>query len=287
MPRRMERAVARGVRGMATLALIAGSLAFDIAPIQAQQPPAARTHGPAVPVSVAKVVRQDVPVWLHGLGTVQAANAVTVRPRVDGTLMQVPVTEGQEVKQGALLAVIDPRPFQAALDIAMAKRQQDEALLANAKADLARYTSLARQDFASRQQVDTQKAQVIQLTAAIAGDAAQVEAAQLNLSYCYMTAPFDGRVGLRNIDPGNLVHAGDATGIMTLTQIHPISVTFTLPQQDLPQVNTAMAQHRLPVAAFAGDDSTELDRGTLLTLDNAIDPATGTIRLKATFPNER
>ena len=191
------------------------------------------------------------------------------------------------MKQGDLLAVIDPRPYQAALDAAGAKRQQDQAQLANAQADLARYSSLARQDFASRQQVDTQQALVKQLTATIAGDAAQIEAAQLNLSYCYITAPFDGRVGLRNVDPGNLVHASDATGIMTLTQIHPIAVIFTLPQDDLPRVNAAMAARRLPVLAFAGNDATELDRGELLTLDNTIDQSTGTIRMKAVFPNQR
>jgi len=201
--------------------------------------------------------------------------------------MKVPVIEGQEVRQGDLLAVIDPRPFQAALDAALAKRQQDQAQLANAQVDLSRYSSLARQNFASHQQVDTQQAQVKQLTASIAGDAAQVEAAQLNLSYCYVTAPFDGRVGLRSVDPGNLVHATDAIGIMTLTQIHPIAVTFTLPQEDLPQVNAAMAQRRLTVAALAGNARAELDRGSLLTPDNAIDPSTGTIRMKAVFPNLR
>ena len=289
MPRRMERAVARGVRGLTALALVLGgvSVTFGTPLLRAQPAPAAPGIGPAVPVSVATVRRQDVPIWLRGLGAVQAFNAVTVRARVDGTLTKVPVTEGQEVKQGDLLAVIDPRPFQVALDVASAKRQQDQAQLANAQADLARYSSLARQDFASRQQVDTQQAQVKQLTAAIAGDTAQVEAAQLNLGFCAITAPFDGRVGLRSIDPGNLVHATDATGIMTLTQIHPIAVTFTLPQDDLPRVNAAMAARRLPVLAFAGNDATELDRGMLLTPDNTIDPSTGTIRLKAVFPNQR
>ena len=287
MPRRMERAVARGLRGMAALALVFGSVTCGTRLLRAQPAPAARAPGPAVPVSVAKAVRQDVPIWLRGLGAVQAFNAVTVRARVDGTLTKVPVTEGQEVKQGDLLAVIDPRPFQAALDAALARRQQDQVQRANAQADLARYSSLARQDFASRQQVDTQQALVKQLTATIAGDAAQVEAAQLNLSYCFITAPFDGRVGLRNVDPGNLVHATDATGIMTLTQIHPITVTFTLPQDDLPRVNAAMAQRRLPVLAFAGNDATELARGELLTPDNTIDQSTGTIRMKAVFSNQR
>ena len=150
---------------------------------------------PAIPVSVARATRQDVPIYLHGLGTVQALNTVTVRARVDGTLMQVPVTEGQIVKQGTLLAVIDPRPYQATLDQAVAKKAQDEAQLSNAKLDLQRYAMLARQDFASHQQVDTQQAQVSQFTAALKGDDATIEAAQLNLSFCYITAPFDGTAG--------------------------------------------------------------------------------------------
>ena len=173
----------------------------------------------AVPVSVIKAERLDVPVWLSGLGTVQALNTVTVRARVDGTLMQVPVTEGQVVKQGTLLAVIDPRPYQAVLDQATAKKAQNEAQLANAKLDLQRYASLMRQDFASHQQVDTQKMQVENFTAALKGDEATIEAAQLNLSYCYILAPFEGRLGLRQVDPGNLVHATDPTGISPISEV--------------------------------------------------------------------
>ena len=240
---------------------------------------------PAVPVTTANVAKQDVPIYLRGLGSVQAFNAVLVRARVDGTLMQFPVTEGQEVKQGDLLAVIDPRPFQAALDAVMAKKTQDEADLANAKQDMARYSALAQKDFASHQQVDTQRALVNRLTAMIAGDAAAIETAQLNLSYCYITSPVQGRVGLRMVDPGNLVHASDATGIVSVTQIHPISLLFTLPQDSLPRISLAMETGKLAVTAFAADDKTVLDQGTLLTPDNAIDPTTGTIKLKATFPN--
>ena len=201
----------------------------------------------------------------------QAYQSVLVRARVDGTLMQVPVTEGQDVKQGDLIAVIDPRPYQAALDQANAKKAQDEAQLANARLDLARFKSLSTQDFASRQQVDTQQALVNQDVATVAGDDAAIEAAQLNLGYCFITSPVDGRVGLRMVDPGNLIHATDATGIVTITQIHPISATFTLPQNELPRVQTDMRQGELPVLAYAGDDSTELDQGTLLTPDNTID----------------
>jgi membrane fusion protein, multidrug efflux system len=240
---------------------------------------------PGVPVSVASATRQDYPVYLSGLGSVQAFNAVLVRARVDGTLMQFAPTEGQEVKQGDLIAVIDPRPYKAALDQAMAKRVQDEADMTNARQDLARYTSLAKQDFASRQQVDTQAALVNHMVAALAGDDAAIETAKLNLSFCYITSPIGGRVGLRLVDVGNLVHATDATGIVTITQVHPISVTFTLPQENLPQVTAAMAQDKLPALAYSGNDQTKLDTGELLTPDNSIDPSTGTIKLKATFPN--
>jgi multidrug efflux system membrane fusion protein len=240
---------------------------------------------PLVPVSTARVTRQDVPIYLKGLGSVQAFSSVLVRARVDGTLMQFPVTEGQEVKQADLIAVIDPRPFQAALDAAMAKKGQDDAQLSNAKLDLQRYSSLAKQDFASHQQVDTQQSQVSQFTATIAGDDAAIEMAKLNLSYCFITSPIQGRIGLRQVDPGNLVHANDATGIVSITQIHPISGLFTLPQDSLPAISVAMEKGTLPVIAFAADDRTQLDQGTLLTPDNAIDTSTGTIRLKAVFPN--
>jgi membrane fusion protein, multidrug efflux system len=239
----------------------------------------------AVPVTVTTVTKHDVPLWLRGLGTVQAYYAVQLRPRVDGTLTQMPVKEGQDVKKGDLLAVIDPRPYQAALDVAAAKKQQDQAQLANAQTDLSRYMSLVQRDFASRQQMDTQQAMVKQFTAALTGDDAQIEAAQLNLSFCYITAPFDGRIGLRNVDPGNLVRSAEATPIMSVMQIHPISVTFTLPQDNLPAINAAMAQRKLDVVVYAADNKTELDRGSLLTPDNSIDAGTGTIKLKAVFPN--
>lgn len=227
----------------------------------------------------------DFPVYLRGLGQVQASASVLIRARVDGTLMQVAVAEGQTVKQGDLIAVIDPRPFKAALDQAEAKRAQDQALLANAKLDQARYASLAKQDFASRQQVDTQQAVVNQYTAAIVGDDAAIEAAKLNLGFSYITAPNPGRVGLRLIDPGNMIHASDGNGIISINQVQPISATFTLPQVVLPRINASMANGPLAVLAYDSNDKTMLAQGTLLTADNAIDPATGTIKLKATFPN--
>jgi multidrug efflux system membrane fusion protein len=268
-----RRRVRRAVSGVAFF-LVAG------APVLASAQSA-----PAVPVTVTNAVRRDVPLWLRGLGTVQANYAVQLRPRVDGTLTQVPVKEGQDVKQGGLLAVIDPRPYQAVLDSATAKKQQDQAQLSNAQADLARYASLVRQDFASRQQLDTQQATVKQFSAAILGDDAQIEAAQLNLSFCYITSPFDGRIGLRNVDPGNIVHSAEATPIISVTQIQPIAVTFTLPQDNLPAIMRAMEKRTLDVVVYAGDNTTELDRGVLLTPDNTIDTTTGTIKLKATFTN--
>jgi membrane fusion protein, multidrug efflux system len=263
------------------LCVVATFLVTCIPVISSAQP----AQSPSVPVTVTHAARQDVPVWLRGLGTVQANYAVQLRPRVDGTLTQVPAKEGQDVKQGDLLAVIDPRPYQAILDAAVAKKQQDQAQLSNAQADLARYASLVRQDFASRQQLDTQAAMVKQFAAAIVGDDAQIEAAQLNLSFCYITSPFAGRIGLRNVDPGNVVHSAEATPIISVTQIQPISVTFTLPQDNLPAIMKAMETHPLDVVIYASDNTTELDRGVLLTPDNTIDITTGTIKLKATFSN--
>ncbi len=267
---------------IAAVAIIAvrASLAQHVPATQA-----ADTAASLVPAVTAKVARQDVPIYVSGLGTVQAYQSVLIRARVDGTLEQFPVREGQTVKQGDLIAVIDPRPYQAALDQATAKKSQDEAQLANARLDLARYKSLSVQDFAPRQQVDTQQALVNQDVASVAGDTAAIESAQLNLSYCFITSPVDGRVGIRQVDPGNLIHATDTTGIVTITQIHPISAVFTLPQDELPRVQGDDNGEMSPVLAYASDDHTELDQGTLLTPDNTIDTTTGTIRLKATFPN--
>ena len=253
--------------------------------LAAQPSGAAPAVEPGVPVSVAAVERRDVPVYLTGLGTVQSNNAVQVRARVDGTLIEVPVQEGQEVRAGQVLARIDPRPYQAALDQAVAKQQQDQAQLANAQHDLGRTSALVRQDFASRQQLDQNQAAVAQFTAAVAADAAAADAARINLGFTTITAPFDGRVGLRQIDPGNLVRAGDSTPIMSISQIHPIAVVFTLPQEDLPRLAAAMPERRLPVAALPAGADTPLDQGLLLTIDNAVDPSSGTIRAKAMFPN--
>ena len=247
------------------------------------QPP----QPPPVPVTIAVAKTEDVPIYLRGIGTVQAFYAVAVKAQVNGVLLDVPVREGQEVKKGTVLAVIDPRPYKAALDRATATRQQDQAQLENAQLDLKRYANLARSDFASRQQVDTQQANVDKLQAAVAGDTAAIETASLNLSFCYIVSPIDGRVSLRQVDPGNLVEAASqATGIVSVTQDHPISVVFTLPEQELPQVQEAMTHGQLTVFADTSDGQTQLAKGTLLTPNNAVDIYTGTIQLKANFGNE-
>ncbi len=217
----------------------------------------------------------------------QALNAVEVHPQVGGVLIDVPVREGQDVKKGDTLAVIDPRPYKAALDKAQAQRQQDEAQLENAQADLKRYSSLARGDFASRQQVDTQQSSVARLQGVIAADDAAIEDAQLNLGFCVLHAPMDGRVGLRRVDPGNLIQANSSgAGILLVVQVRPISMVFTLPEGDLPRVRQASAQGELPVLADSSDGRDELSRGTLLTADNAVSASSGTIQFKATFAND-
>ena len=252
---------------------------------QAQMSPAA-----SVPVSVAAVTRQDVPVLLRGLGLVQPYKSVLLRARVDGTLDHVNFVEGQEVKVGDLLAEIDPRPYQAALDQATAKKSGDDAQLTSARSDLIRYRNLANQEVASRQKVESVTAQAAGMEATLKGDAAAIDTARLNLEFTRITSPIDGRVGLRLVDPGNFIRSAEATGLVNITQTRPISVIFTLPQDQLPAILKAMAAKdaagaKVSVVASSGDDKTQLAQGELLTPDNAIDPATGTIRLKATFAN--
>ncbi len=251
----------------------------------AQMPQAA-----SVPVSVAGVTRQDVPVLLRGLGLVQPYRSVLLRARVDGTLDRVNFVEGQEVKAGDLLAEIDPRPYQAALDQATAKKSGDDAQLTSARSDLTRYRNLANQEVASRQKVESVTAQAAGMEATLKGDAAAIDTARLNLEFTRITSPIDGRVGLRLVDPGNFIRSAEATGLVTITQTRPISVVFTLPQDQLSAILKAMAARgaaggKVLVIASSGDDKTQLATGELLTPDNAIDPATGTIKLKATFVN--
>ena len=241
---------------------------------------------PSVPVTTAESKETDVPVYLRGIGTVQALNAVEVHPQVGGVLIDVPVREGQDVKQGDTLAVIDPRPYKAALDKAQAQLQQDQAQLENAQADFKRYSSLVRSDFASRQQVDTQSSTVSRLQGVIAADNAAIEDAQLNLGFCVLHAPMDGRVGLRRVDPGNLIQANSGgAGILSVVQVRPIAVVFTLPEGDLPRVRRGGVRGTLTVLADSSDGRDELARGTLLTADNAVNASSGTIQFKAMFPN--
>ena len=266
-------------RGWLIARLVTGA-AIAAVPALAQQAP--------VPVSTAKAATADVPIFERGLGTVQPFQSVLVRARVDGTVDQIAFAEGQTVKPGDLLAAIDPRPYQAAYDQAVAKKAFDVAQLSNARKDLARYADLARNDFASRQSVDTQTSSVSQSAANIQADEAAIAAAKLNLDFTRIVSPIGGRIGLRLVDPGNLVHANDATGIVVINQIHPIAVVFTLPQDELATVQDAMrdaAGAALRVTATTGDNKRQLGAGTLLTVDNAIDTGTGTIKLKAVFPN--
>jgi membrane fusion protein, multidrug efflux system len=252
--------------------------------------PAAAKLEPAapagVPVDTAAAMRQDVPVYLRGLGTVQAFNTVTIHSRIDGEIVKIAFTEGQEVKARDLLAQIDPRPFQAALDQAVAKQQQDQAQLENARLDLARYQALGQRDFASRQSVDTQAATVRQLEATVKGDQAAIDNAQVQLGYATITSPIDGRTGVRLVDQGNIVHATDATGLVVITQLKPISLVFTLPEDNLSAINQAMAEGPLTAIALSRDEKDRYGEGTLTLIDNQIDQATGSIRLKATFPND-
>ena len=225
--------------------------------------------------------------FLRGLGLVAASKTVIVRPRVDGTIDRVAFTEGEELAAGALIAQLDPRPYQAVLDQALARKASDQATLANARLDLRRSTQLATNQFAAQQTVDTRAAAVTQLEANIKGDEATVSAARLNLEFTSITAPFDGRVGLRLVDPGNFVRAADNTspGIVSLSQIRPISVTFTMAQDNLPDITAAMARGKPPVVAWSADNKVKLAEGELLTIDNAIDATTGTIKIKASFAN--
>jgi multidrug efflux system membrane fusion protein len=248
------------------------------------QKSAAPSRGAAVPVTIAPVVKADFPVYLTGLGTVQGFNTVVVRTRVDGQIDRIAFKEGQLVNQGDLLAQIDPRPFQAALDQAKAKKAQDEANLANANLDLQRYTKLG--EFATRQQTDTQRSTVAQLTAQLAADDAAIANAQTQLDYTTVKAPISGVAGLRQVDQGNIVNASTQTGIVTIAQIEPIAVIFTAPEDQLPYINEAQSAQPLKVIALTTDGKKTLSDGTLSVVNNQVDTTSGTIRLKAVFDNK-
>jgi multidrug efflux system membrane fusion protein len=251
---------------------------------QADNAQKAAARNAAVPVTIAAVEKADFPVLLTGLGTVQGFNTVVVRTRVDGQIHEIAFKEGDLVKQGDLLAQIDPRPFQAALDQAKAKKQQDEANLANANLDLQRFTKLG--EFATRQQTDTQRSTVAQLTAQLAADDAAIFNAQTQLDYATVKAPISGVAGLRQVDVGNIVNASTQTGIVTIAQIEPIAVIFTAPEGQLPYINEAQAKQPLKVIALTTDGKKQLSEGALSVINNQVDTTSGTIRLKAVFDNK-
>jgi len=247
----------------------------------------AGARGATLPVSavVGTVAQKDVPIYLDGLGTVQAFNTVTISSRVDGQLQKLAFREGEDVRAGDLLAQIDPDPLRTQVEQAEAKKAQDEAQLAFARVELKRDADLLATKIVSQEVYDTQNAQVNQLAAAVKADEAAIDSARVQLNFTRITAPIDGRTGIRLVDAGNIIHAGASNGIVVLTQLRPISVVFTLPEQSLEEIQKQLSQGEMSVLAVGRDNSTVLDRGKLAVIDNEIDTSTGTIRLKATFPN--
>lgn len=243
---------------------------------------------PPIPIVAAAVAQHDVPIYRSGVGTVIAYNTDVVRSQIQGQIVNINFTEGQAVHIGDLLAQIDPRPYQAQIDQLTANRDRDQAQLENAEANLARYLPLLSRGYATTQLVDTQKAQVTQLQNAVKSDKALIDAANIEFSYTRLTSPIEGITGIRQIDVGNIIHPTDANGLVVVTQVEPISVIFTLPETDLPQVQTQQLQTKAPltVLAYSQDDKIKLDEGTLTLVDNEILQTTGSIRLKADFPNK-
>jgi len=252
---------------------------------QSRAAPTKEAPPPPTPVVAATVDAHPVPIYLRGMGTVIAFNNVVLRSQITGPLIKVSFVQGQTVHKGDVLAEIDPRPYQAQLDQAIANRDRDQAQLLNAQANLGRYVPLQAKGFATGQLVDTQKAQVAQLEAAVKSDQAVIENAQVNLSYTKLTAAIDGVTGIRQIDEGNIIHPTDANGLVDLTQIQPISLIFTLPQTTFPEIQQEMAKGPVKVLAYSQDEKIKLDEGELLLIDNQINQTTGTIRLRATFLN--
>ncbi|HEV7876599.1 efflux RND transporter periplasmic adaptor subunit [Bradyrhizobium sp.] len=281
------RARRRTVSIFITLLILGGLGYIGWTSFQQKQQQAANRVRPdlAVPVLAATPRIQDVPVYLEGVGSVRALNNVLVRAQVDGKLIAVNFTEGQEVKKGDILGEIDPVIYKAQLDQAVAKKAQDEAQLANMRLDLTRYQQLAASNAGSKQQADTQRAVVAQQEALVNADQAMIDNAQATLGYTKIIAPLSGRAGLRQVDQGNIIRASDATGLVIITQLQPITVQFSLPQQQIVRVNAASAKGALSVDVFGNDGATVADTGTLKGIDNQVDPTTGTLKLKAEFPN--
>jgi len=278
------------VYGLVGAALLAGAAYFIQRPSDTQQN-AGRGRfrlnpDQPVPTLVAAAKTADVPIYFDGVGTIKALNTVTVRSQVDGKLLRINFREGQDVERGYVLAEIDDTLYRAALDQSVAKKAQDEAQLENARRDLDRYTKLAATNALAQQQADTQKSLVAQFEALVKADQAAIDNNRATLQYTRIVAPISGRTGIRQVDVGNIVHASDSTGIVILTQLKPISLIFTLPQQQLQQVNAAMTRHPLTVEVVGADNRTATERGTLQVVDNQVDPATGTVKLKAEFANE-
>jgi membrane fusion protein, multidrug efflux system len=286
---RVARVASRARRRTVSIAItliILGGLGY-IAWTSFQQKQAADRARPDLPVPVLAATPriQDVPVYLDAVGAVRALNTVTVRSQVDGKLIAVNFTEGQDVKKGDVLGEIDPVIYKAQYDQAVAKKAQDEAQLANQRLDLTRYQQLSASNAGSKQQYDTQRAVVAQQEALVNADQAAIDNAQAMLGYTKIVAPLSGRTGLRQVDQGNIIHAADATGLVIITQLQPIAVQFSLPQQQILRVNAASAKGALNVDVFGNDGTTVIDAGTLKGIDNQVDPTTGTLKLKAEFPN--
>jgi membrane fusion protein, multidrug efflux system len=276
----------KGALGLAAILLIIGYVGWHYASASQTNAGNQQPKAPApIPVTVQAIQNSDFPVYLNGLGTVQPYDTVTVRSRVDGQVVKVGFRQGQMVNEGDVLVQIDPRPFQAALEQADAKKAQDEANLKNAQLDLKRYSALAVQDYASRQQLDTQQAKVDQLAAQIKGDQASIDNAQTQLSYATIRSPLSGKTGFRLIDPGNIVHASDQSGIVTIVKLQPISVVFTAPEENIGQINKALAAGTVPIIATSSDGTKVIAQGHLALVDNQVDQASGTIHMKATFQN--
>ncbi len=267
------------------LGVLWGVRSYSAASAKKKAAAAAAKGPPPVPVGAGTVTRKDVPIYLDGLGTVQAFNTVTIHSRVDGQLEKVAFVEGQDVHEGDVLARIDPKPFETLVAQTEGKKAQDDAQLGNARVQLKRDADLLLQKIIAQQDYDTQKALTDQLEAAVKADQAAIDSAKVQLAYTTIASPLDGRTGVRQVDQGNIIHATDSNGLVVITQLRPISVLFTLPEQTLPEIQKQMSQGELKVIAVDRDNSTLVGEGKLAVIDNQIDTTTGTIRLKASFPN--